>query len=113
GPGLRRGLLDRVLRRAGVRRGRERAAAPGPHRPLLPAMRSGLTPRAILLSLGLVVLVCQWVAVSEIRTTTTEITCTALPIGVVFVLFCLCLLNLALGRWWPRHAFSGSELAVV
>lgn len=76
-------------------------------------MKPGLTPRAILLALGLVVLVCYWVAVSEIQTTTTEITCTALPIGVLFVLFCLCLLNLAVARVRPGAALSGPELATI
>jgi len=75
----------------------------------------GLTPRAIALSLALILLLCWWIAASEIRTTTTEITCTSLPIGVVFLLFCLCLLNrgLARRRGWAGLASSGSELAVV
>jgi hypothetical protein len=96
----------------------ERAAVtekPGPERggppPTAPAR--GLTPRAIGLALLLVVGVCWWVAYSEIRTTTTEITCTALPIGVIFVLFCVCLANLGIARLSPRRAFSGSELAVI
>ena len=72
-----------------------------------------MTGRAIGLSLALIVLISWWVANSEIRTTTTEITCTSLPIGVVFVLFCLCLANLGLARWRPKAAFSGAELAVV
>lgn len=75
--------------------------------------RGGLTPRAVSLSLGLVVLVCWWVVNAEIRTTTTEITCTSLPIGVIFVLFCLCVGNLLVARNWPRRALSGAELAVV
>jgi hypothetical protein len=90
-----------------------RSAGPvqgGPHASSGPP---GLTPRAIGLALALVVLVAWWVATSEIRTTTTEITCTALPIGVVFVLFCVCLLNLVVARWRPHSALSGSELAVV
>src|SRR6266542_4142246 len=85
--------------------------APGADPPS--AERRGLTPRAVGLSLGLIVLVCWWVANAEIRTTTTEITCTSLPIGVVFVLFCLCVGNLLVARTWPRRAFSGAELAVV
>jgi hypothetical protein len=89
--------------------------ASGPERggPSPPPSPPGFTPRAIGLALALVVVVCWWVAASEIRTTTTEITCTALPIGVVFVLFCVCLLNLAVSRWRPRSALSGSELAVI
>jgi hypothetical protein len=91
-----------------------RPAAPPTDAPAsAPLVGPGLTRRALLLSLVLIVLICWWVATSEIRTGTTEITCTSLPIGVVFVLFCLCLLNLGLRRWWPRRAFSGGELAVV
>jgi hypothetical protein len=73
----------------------------------------GLTPRAIALGLGLVAVICWWVVNCEIRTTTTEITCTSLPIGVVFVLFCLCLVNLGISRFWPRYTLTAGELAVV
>jgi Family of unknown function (DUF6785)/Domain of unknown function (DUF6784) len=72
-----------------------------------------LTPRAIGLSLLLIVVICWWVVNSEIRTTTTEITCTSLPIGVLFVLFCVCCVNLSVSRRWPGRALSGGELAVV
>jgi hypothetical protein len=84
-----------------------------PGRAAVPTGAPGLTPRAIGLSLLVIVGICWWVAASEIRTGTTEITCTAVPIGVIFVLFCLCLLNLGLRRFWPRAALNGSELAVV
>src|SRR5207237_87645 len=73
----------------------------------------GLTPRAIGIALLLIVLISWWVAASEIRTGTTEITCTSLPIGVVFVLFCLCVVNLAVERFRPGRALAGSELAVI
>ena len=73
----------------------------------------GLTFRAIGLALVMIVLIAWWVAASEIRTGTTEITCTSLPIGVVFVLFCLCLANAAVRRYWPRRALAGTELAVI
>ncbi len=72
-----------------------------------------LTARAIGLGLALTVVICWWVATSEIRTSTTEITCTSLPIGVVFVLFCVCLLNLVVARWRPQSALAGGELAVI
>src|SRR5579862_3174440 len=73
----------------------------------------GLTPRAIALSLVLIVLVCWWVAEAEIRTTTTEITCTSLPIGVLFILFVLCVINRGIERVAPQRAFAGGELACV
>jgi hypothetical protein len=89
-------------------------AGPGYAGPPPPsAVPPALTPRAIGLALALVVLLCWWVVNSEIRTTTTEITCTALPIGVLFVLFCVCVLNLGVARYRPARALSGGELAVV
>ncbi|MBM3947042.1 MAG: hypothetical protein FJ315_06555, partial [SAR202 cluster bacterium] len=72
-----------------------------------------MTPRALAAGLGLTVLLCWWVAYSEIRTTTTEITCTSLPIGVLFLLFCVCCGNLVVNRLRPRWALSGPELAVI
>jgi hypothetical protein len=61
----------------------------------------------------LIVVLCWWVTVAEIQTTTTEITCTSLPIGVIFVLFCVCCLNLLVARKWPSKALAGGELAVI
>ena len=84
-------------------------AEPDPVAPRREAAPRGLTPRAILIALVLIVLTCWWVAASEIRTGTTEITCTSLPIGVVFILFCLCLANLLVARAWPRGALTGSS----
>ena len=89
--------------------------APAPVRPenTPPPAAPGLTPRAIGIALLLIVVLCWWIAFSEIRTSTTEITCTSLPIGVIFALFCLCVGNLLVGRSWPRQALAGSELAVI
>src|SRR5262245_34069629 len=100
-------MSDRLASGAGAGHGA------GHRQPAEAAAPPGLTPRAIGLALGLIVLISWWVAASEIRTGTTEITCTSLPIGVVFVLFCLCLANLAVGKYWPRRALAGTELAVI
>jgi hypothetical protein len=79
--------------------------------PETPARR--ITLRALLLSLFFIGVMCWWIAYSEVRTGTTEITCTALPIGVVFVLFVLCSLNSLFARRWPQRALTGPELATI
>jgi hypothetical protein len=56
---------------------------------------------------------CWWIAYSEIRTGTTEITCTSLPIGVVFALFVVCILNGFARRYWPTRALTPGELATI
>lgn len=56
---------------------------------------------------------CWWIAYSEVRTTMTEITCTSLPIGVVFALFVVCILNALLKRHWPGRALAPGELATI
>lgn len=73
----------------------------------------GVTARAVGLSLLLILGMCWWIAYSEVRTTMTEITCTSLPIGVVFALFVVCALNALAKRRWPTRAFAPGELAVV
>ena len=78
-----------------------------------PKPQGGVTARIVALSLLLIVGMCWWIAYSEVRTGTTEITCTALPIGVVFVLFVVCCINTAVARWWPRRALSPPELATL
>lgn len=72
-----------------------------------------VTLRACTLSCLLIIALCWWIAYSEIRTTTTEITCTALPIGAVFALFVVCLVNQGLRRRWPKSALTPPELACV
>ncbi|MCC6729337.1 MAG: hypothetical protein IT208_08355 [Chthonomonadales bacterium] len=72
-----------------------------------------ISARSVVLSILLVVGMCWWIAYSEVRTGTTEITCTSLPIGVVFALFCVCALNLGVARLLPGWQLSPAELATV
>ncbi|HEV2473504.1 MAG TPA: DUF6785 family protein, partial [Chthonomonadales bacterium] len=65
------------------------------------------------ISLLLIIALCWWIAYSEVRTKTTEITCTSLPIGVVFALFVLCAVNTALRSWKPQAALAPAELAAI
>lgn len=91
----------------GVERTEENRTSPStaPHFPI--------TRRAVGLSLLLIALMCWWIAYSEVRTGTTEITCTALPIGVVFALFVVCALNAFVAQRWPQRALLPGELATI
>jgi hypothetical protein len=72
-----------------------------------------VTVRAISLSLLLILGICWWIAYSEVRTAMTEITCTSLPIGVIFALFVVCILNAWVKRCWPARALAPGELATI
>src|SRR5579872_7231451 len=93
------------------------SAEPGPFlaSSALPLRRAErpVTARALGLSLLLIGVMCWWIAYSEVRSGTTEITCTALPIGVVFALFVVCSLNALLARRRPEHALRPGELATL
>ena len=54
-----------------------------------------------------------WVSNSEMVTSVTEITCTSLLMGAVFVLFVLTLLNSLLEKFLPKAALKGPELLVI
>lgn len=80
---------------------------------LIKTVREGVTLRAVLISLVLVVGCVWWIVYSEMRTQVTEITSTSLPMGVVFLLFLLCVLNAFLTRYRGKELLSGSELAII
>ncbi|MCC6483510.1 MAG: hypothetical protein IT209_01580 [Armatimonadetes bacterium] len=73
----------------------------------------GVSARAVLTSLALIVAMCWWITYSEVRTGTTEITCTALPIGAIFALFVVCSLNAFVQSVRPAAAFKPGELATI
>lgn len=72
-----------------------------------------LTLRAVALGALLIPVNCYWVTLCEIVWPTVHATVLSLFFNVVFTLFLVCLANLALGRWAPRHALRPSELLVV
>src|SRR5262245_38383132 len=74
-----------------------------------PAGRA-VTPRAVLLGLLLVPLLCAWSLRHELIYGGTEFIEASLVLIAVFTLFVLVLLNTALGRWAPRWVFSRGEL---
>ena len=77
-------------------------------------MQNDITKRSVIIGCILIPIVCFWIAQSEIRTGwATEITCTTLLIGAVFILFILILTSLALERFLPKLALSGTEITIV
>lgn len=70
----------------------------------------GVTWRAVLLGLVLIPVNVYWVTVVEVRWYTLDGCELPLFVTPVFMLFCLVLLNLALGRWRPEWKFSQGEL---
>jgi hypothetical protein len=77
------------------------------------ALARGVSLRAILIGLALMPVNTYWVTVAEVRWYSLDGSCLPLFITPVFVLIVLALLNLALVRFWPRAAFSQSELLVI
>lgn len=73
----------------------------------------GVTARAVLIGVLLIPVKAQWIAVSEMMTGTTEITCTSLFIGVTFILFVLVALNPLLERLNPRWRLAPGELITI
>jgi hypothetical protein len=84
--------------------------APGGRSPVPPR---GITPRAVLIGLSLIPVVCIWNEYTEIVAEGTDLVAMSLIIAVVVLLFALVMVNLALKRWWPRAAFSQAELMTV
>jgi len=77
------------------------------------AGRPGISLRALLVGLMLVPFNCYWVTVTEIKWNSNDSTCVSLFMTVVFILFCLTLLNLLFARRFPAHALNHGELMVV
>lgn len=81
--------------------------------PSTPPPTQGITPRALLIGLFLIPVVCIWNEYTEIVAEGTDLVAMSLIIAVVVLLFGLVLVNLALKRWWPRAAFSQAELMYI
>ncbi len=70
--------------------------------------------RVALLSLPLIVLITGWIANSEMKTGVTEITISSLFMGVVFLLFLLTLINLAVCSWISKkQALNQPEMMAL
>lgn len=83
------------------------APHPAPH-----ASR-GVTARAVLLGMLLMIVNAYWITVVEVRWYTLDGTCLPLFITPVFFLFLLCGANFALRRFSRRAAFDQGELLTV
>jgi hypothetical protein len=74
---------------------------------------AGITPRALIIGLLLIPVMCFWVEYGEIVAQATDLAAMSLIIAVVFALFVLVLLNRFLKRYFPRHAFTAAELMFI
>ncbi len=77
------------------------------------AAPQGVTPRALILGLILIPVMCFWNEYTEIVAEATDLAAMSLIIAVVFALFVLLLINLFLKRFLPRFALSQAELMFV
>lgn len=73
----------------------------------------GIRLRAILIGLILIPFNCYWVTITEIKWCSNDSTCVSLFMTVVFILFVLTLVNVAVARRYPRLALNQGELMVV
>ncbi len=73
----------------------------------------GITPRALILGLVLVPLMCFWNEYTEIVAEATDLAAMSLIIAVVFALFVLILINRFLLRFLPKYAFSQAEMIYI
>ncbi|MCS6775637.1 MAG: DUF6785 family protein [Chloroherpetonaceae bacterium] len=73
----------------------------------------GITPRAFVIGLLLVPVMCFWNEYTEVVAQATDLAAMSLIIAVVFALFVLVTLNLLLKRFAPRWAFSQAELMYI
>lgn len=74
---------------------------------------SGVAPRALILGVLLVPVLCFWNVYSEVVAQSTELAVMSLSVAVVFALLVLLLLNAFLKRFLPRLALSQAELLFV
>jgi hypothetical protein len=73
----------------------------------------GVTPRALIVGMLLIPLMCLWNEYTEIVAQATDLAAMSLIIAVVFVLFILVLFNLLLKKFAPRYAFTQAELMYI
>ncbi len=77
------------------------------------ARTAGITPRALIIGLLLIPVMCFWNEYTEIVAEATDLAAMSLIIAVVFALFVLILLNLFLKKFFPRHALTQAELMFI
>lgn len=72
-----------------------------------------VTARAMAISIALMPVLCLWIVQMEMIWFSASFSAISLFCHVTFVLFVLCLLNLAIERKWPRHALTAGELLTI
>lgn len=75
--------------------------------------KQGLTPRALILGILLIPVMCFWNEYTEIVAQATDLAAMSLIIAVIFALFVLLLINSFLKRFFPSSALSQAELMYV
>jgi len=78
-----------------------------------PARRAVITPRALAIGAILTILTGAWVGMVEGVWHSLHFTCLSLPMNLLFTLFLLAGLNVALRRIRPEMAFSAAELLAI
>src|SRR5881392_1737226 len=74
----------------------------------------GVTWRSFLLGTIAVIAICSLTPINDFTFSNTSLTVGFIPLALVLVLFVLVVgINAPLHRWFPQHALSSGELAVV
>lgn len=73
----------------------------------------GITPRAFLIGLLLIPLMCFWNEYTEIVAQATDLAAMSLIIAVVFALFVILLINFMLKRYLPKYALTQAEIMYI
>ncbi len=81
--------------------------------PPLPDRPPTVTPRAVILGVLLAPGICYWVAYTQIRANSTDLTMMSLMAAAVFPLLTLMALSALLRRFLPRLAFSRAEMLTI
>lgn len=92
-----------------IARDESEAVKPAATRPKL----AGVTPRALIIGALLIPVMCLWNEYTEIVAQATDLAAMSLIIAVVFALFVLIMINLALKRFAPKWAFTQAELMYI
>src|SRR5512140_3681284 len=88
------------------------AHEPAPAAGVRPRLQ-GITPRALIIGLVLIPVMCLWNEYTEIVAQATDLAAMSLPIAVVFALVVLVAINLGIKHWCPRWAFTQAELLYI
>jgi hypothetical protein len=73
----------------------------------------GITPRALIIGILLIPVMCYWNEYTEIVAAATDLAAMSLPIAVVFAILVLIGINALLKRHAPRYAFTQAELLFI